>query len=109
MENFFTGLTLKEGMPLIVAAVEMESPAAQAGIGVDDEIIAVNGFRVTNVRMFDETVAANSQNVEITAAAESRLYKTVLKPVFKTEFEITVDADATAVQKRLLDVALKRV
>ncbi|HYF04045.1 MAG TPA: PDZ domain-containing protein, partial [Patescibacteria group bacterium] len=107
-ENFFTGLTLKDGAALTVAAVEANSPAEQAGIGVDDEIIAVNGIRVTNVRMFEETLAWNSQNAEITAAAEGKLYSAALKPIFKTEFEITVDPNATVEQKQLLDIWLKR-
>jgi predicted metalloprotease with PDZ domain len=109
-ENYFTGLTLKDaGAVLTVAAVEAYSPAEAAGIGVDDEIIAVNGIRVTNVKMFEDTLEWNSQNAEITAAAEGKLYKAALKPVFKTEFEITVDPNATPEQKRLLDVWLKRV
>jgi predicted metalloprotease with PDZ domain len=56
-------------------------PAQAAGIGVDDEIVALNGKRVTSVEALDRYLADHGLNpVRVTAHCDGRLYETTMTP-----------------------------
>ncbi|HET7152703.1 MAG TPA: PDZ domain-containing protein [Candidatus Kapabacteria bacterium] len=108
--EWFTGLGLKEDTSgLKVARVMTGSPAEVARFGAEDEILAVNGVRVSSVRQWD--VLAKSprlgKSVKILAAAEGNIYETTLtvKPPIKMQI---VKKKQTPAQKRLYDIWLKR-
>ncbi|WP_167527877.1 Do family serine endopeptidase [Desulfosarcina alkanivorans] len=55
-------LNLKAGAGVIVTAVEERSPAATAGIEEGDIVISIDGFRITGVSAYDQTIRELSAN-----------------------------------------------
>lgn len=83
---------------VVVKAVEDGSPADVAGIGIDDEILAVNGRRCTSVNLLDQYLAeSRGAAVELTAHCDGRLYQASIAPTALPAFVIT---DVPTVSKR---------
>jgi len=74
------GWTLsKTGDALTVRSVLDGGPAQLAGIGIDDEILAINGMRVGSAEHADQLMAqAGQAAVTVTAHCDGRLYETQL-------------------------------
>ena len=106
----FTGLGLKvEDGALRVRTLLDGSPAQHAGIGIDDEILAVNGKRVTNATLFGQLIDAEGQKpVELTCHCDGRLYTTTMTPSAKMKATLKIIEDPTDRQKQLQDVWLHR-
>lgn len=106
----FTGLTMAEsGGTLVVKAVVDGSPAQRAGIGIDDEIVAINGRRIATTKLFDQILAAEGDRaVTITAHCDGRLYTTELTaaPVMKARIQKVLAP--TERQRTLRDRWLRR-
>jgi predicted metalloprotease with PDZ domain len=104
------GLTLEEiKTGLKVARVVRDSPAEAAGIGADDEVIAVNGRRVTSRNDFDAMVrGTRSGKIAIVGASEGGLYDAKIKPGRRATYELAVDESITPEQQRLLEKWLAR-
>jgi predicted metalloprotease with PDZ domain len=99
---------IKSGLK--VARVWRDSPAEAAGIGADDELIAVNGIRVGSQRSWESLMrgAMRSESVTITAASEGRLYQTELRPVPRQAFELVVKSAPTDQERNRLERWLAR-
>ncbi|MBN9400269.1 MAG: M61 family metallopeptidase ['Candidatus Kapabacteria' thiocyanatum] len=92
----------EEGGRIVVKAVEDGSPAAQAGIGIDDEIIAVHGKRVTSVTQLDQYVAEPGGGaVQITAQCDGRIYATTLDPDYQKVYKLVDVATPSERQKTI--------
>ncbi|MCS6807280.1 MAG: hypothetical protein RML40_00455 [Bacteroidota bacterium] len=107
----FTGLTLRaEQGRLFVAQVEAYSPAYDAAIGVDDEILCVNGMRCTCVEEFETALAQKGigESSEILIASDYTLTTVYLKPTPLLERVLVVREDATPDQQALLEYWLAR-
>jgi predicted metalloprotease with PDZ domain len=79
----YVGWTLAEANGrIVVRAVDDGTPAASAGIGIDDEIVAVDGRRVGSVFQVDHYLgAAMGKGATLTAHCDGRVYTTTITPV----------------------------
>lgn len=93
-----------------IARVWRDSPAEAAGIGADDELIAVDGVRVASARQWESMIrgARNRKTIRITAASEGRLYEATVAPVPREIHELVIREDASEEEKRLLEGWLAR-
>jgi len=91
-----------------VAKVVRDSPAERAGVGAEDEVIAVNGTRVTSTRSMDSIVRGqrDAESIVITAVSDGRLYETTLHFAPRTSFMLAEMADMSVEQRNLLDAWL---
>lgn len=111
LPKVFTGLTLKtDNGRLIVTQVEDYSPAYEARIGVDDEIIFVNGQRCTTSEEFDTQLAKKgiSTASALVLASDAGVVHTQLTPQAMKEYSLTIREDANEEQKALLEFWLQR-
>ncbi len=78
----YVGWTLAEANGrIVVKAVDDGTPAAAAGIGIDDEIVAVDGRRVGSVSQVDHYLgAAMGKGATLTAHCDGRVYTTTITP-----------------------------
>ncbi|RPI69144.1 MAG: M61 family peptidase [Ignavibacteriae bacterium] len=107
--TLFVGWTLAEtNGKLIVKAIEDGTPAQEAGIGIDDEIVAVNGRRVTSAAHLDQHLAAAGGIASVSAHCDGRLYTTTLTatPVMKVTLDVA--PSSTDQQKELRAAWLRR-
>lgn len=103
------GLQLRnDGGRLVVASVEERSPAWQAGISVDDEIIALADRRVTTPEEFDLLTSRVQWPAPVTAACDGMLYTTVVDALLAEEFELRTVAVPTERQRMLRERWLER-
>jgi predicted metalloprotease with PDZ domain len=104
------GLSLEEiKSGLKVARVLRDSPAEAAGIGADDEVLAINGRRVVSRGDFDAMVrGTRSGKIEVLGASEGQLYTVKVKPGRKQPHELAIRQDITDAQQKLLDAWLAR-
>ncbi len=104
------GWTVREEQgKLVVKGVEDGSPADAANIGIDDEIIAVDGRRVTAVNILDTYLAEFvGRTVAITAHCDGRLYTTTIEPQAQTTLAIVDVAKPTARQNNVRKAWLRR-
>ena len=104
------GLSLEEiKSGLKIARVVRDSPAEAAGLGADDEVLAVNGRRVLSRGDFDAMVrGTRTGKIELTAASEGQLYSTKIKPARRKQHELVIADNITDEQRRLLDIWLQR-
>lgn len=92
----------EENSRMIVAKVLDGSPAAAAGIGAGDELIAISGYRLEG----SATLKAHLERmrpgvtIEILAASEGRVYTTHLTPAARGRMLLQPDPDATDPQLR---------
>lgn len=111
LPKLFTGLTLKtDAGRLVVAQVEDYSPAFEAGIGADDEIIFVNSSRCTSADEFDVLLAKRGENKfsELVIASDTGMVTLPLTPKKMPDFALTVREDASEEEKALLECWLQR-
>jgi len=107
----WTGLQAEEIKTGVKAArVWRDSPAAEAGIGVDDELLAIDGVRVTSTRQWDALLrgAGDRESVAITAASEGRLYETMLRLCPRENYELVEKENSTQNERKCLERWLAR-
>lgn len=110
-EKIYTGMRTKdENGRIIVTQVDDGSPAARAGIGIDDEILGANGNRLSNSKSLDLEMAlcGTTASLPLVLSCDGMLYETYLQPERKTERILAVDADANDDQKARIDFWLAR-
>lgn len=109
--DWFMGMMVKESPAgLQVARVLTGSPAEAASIGADDELIAINGVRVTTQKQWD-TIARSSRldrEITIVGASEGKLYLTTLIATPPKKKYLVKLERPTAAQKKLFAVWAKR-
>lgn len=104
-EKVYSGLKLKdESGKTVVTQVDDNSPAARAGIGIDDEVLAVNGRRIASSKEFDieASLRGSGATIDITLSCDGALYTTALTLEQKTEWALRI-ANETDTHKALLD------
>lgn len=111
LAKLFTGLTLKtDAGRLVVTQVEDYSPAYEASIGADDEIVFVNGQRCTSSEEFDTLLAkkGTESSSELVLSSDMGMTSVFLTPRMMPDFALTAHEDADAAQKALLEFWLQR-
>lgn len=106
----FTGLTVAESSgKVLVKGVLDGSPGQRAGIGIDDELVALDGTRVTGTKQMDQILAAaGDREVLVTAQCDGVVYSTTMStaPVMKARLQ-KMDT-MTSRQQQLFDRWLRR-
>ncbi len=109
--KLFTGLTLKaEGGRVLITQVESGTPAHEAGLGADDELVFVNGTRVASVDDVETLIAKRGTErfSEIVLSSDTGMTTTALKPAPLVEYALIPLESPSDDQKRLLDFWLER-
>lgn len=97
------------GGKLIVKGIDDGSPAAAAGFGIDDEIVAVDNRRVASVAQLDHYLAARrEQGARITAHCDGRIFTTTLRPVMRTIPKLVEIESPTSRQLQMRERWLRR-
>ncbi len=106
----FIGWTLAESNGrIIVKAVEDASPAARAGVGIDDEIVAVDGKRVSTSAQVDHYCGTMiGKGAILTAHCDGRLYTTTISPVEQPNLRLVALEKPSSRQKQMHDRWLHR-
>ncbi len=94
-------LTAKDSSMYISGNTMKGSPAYEAGLDKGDEIISVNGKKITSEEELQEMMT-NNQNLKITFRRYGQEKTTEVKPGKNPEYSISIDEDAKkeAVKKR---------
>jgi predicted metalloprotease with PDZ domain len=102
---FFGCAVLEDHGKLFVREVEKDSPADKAGIGIDDEIIAVNGKRMTNRNMLMQALQSNGkdQPAEIIAQCDGKMYSTKVTLQTAVQYSLKISDAVTHVQEVLIE------
>ncbi len=89
---------------MFVKEVEKDSPADKAGIAIDDEIISVNGKRITNRSMLVRALESNGldQETEIIANCDGKIYETKVQLQSAISYSLKVSESLTHEQECLL-------
>ncbi len=99
----------EESGRLFVSFVQDNTPAALAGIGIDDEILAVSGRRVqSSSALLDALKSATEHAVMLECSCDGKLYETTIRPEVKPQAVLERVAEPGAEQDRLLDLWLLR-
>lgn len=107
----FLGVSLKEEQgKVIVREVEVGTPAERAGFGIDDEILCVNGRRVSSASTFMQEMQSvgAGKSATITALCDGTLYETTLVPEPVVNKALLQVSDMSDNQRKLLEYWLKR-
>lgn len=106
----FLGLQLKtDNGRLLVASVEEGSPAWEAGIAVDDEILAVDNRRVTTPEEFEQYLRYSTASTStITACCDGMLYSATVEPLSAECYELRIVPSLSNEQVALLERWLER-
>lgn len=106
----YCGWTLAEANgKIVVRGVDDGAPAAAAGIGIDDEIIAINGKRVASTAQVDHYLgAALGKGATVDAHCDGRLYRVTLTPVAQPVFRLVEIESPSSRQKEMRDFWLRR-
>lgn len=107
----FTGLSVKsQNGRVLVSAVEDHSPASRVQIGVDDEIICIQGLRVTSVEEFETVLnKSGTQNTcEIIIASESGSLMLYIQPEPYPEISLSFNEAATEQEIKFRNYWLER-
>ena len=105
-QSIFFGCSIAEDHGRIfVKEVEKDSPADKAGIAIDDEIISVNGKRMTNRSMLLQALQSNGleQEAEIIANCDGKIYETRVQLQSAITYSLKVSESITHEQERLLE------
>ncbi|RMF32746.1 MAG: M61 family peptidase, partial [Chlorobiota bacterium] len=103
------GMQLRsDGGRLVVTSVEEGSPAWQAGIAVDDEIIALADRRVVTPEEFELLSSRVQWPAAVTAACDGILYTATVEASSADEFELRAVALPTERQRTLRERWLER-
>lgn len=106
----FTGFTCSDvSGKIVVRAIEDGSPAQTAGFGIDDEILAVSGLRLTSVAHMDQVLQStgNSQ-VSITAQTDGLVFTATLNPIDVKTYAVESVETPNERQRAMRSVWLKR-
>ncbi len=95
---------------MIVREVEVGTPAERAGFGIDDEILCVNGRRVSSASTFMQEMQSvgAGKSATITALCDGTLYETTLVPEPVVNKALLQVSDMSDNQRKLLEYWLKR-
>lgn len=94
---------------IIVRSVDDGAPAAMSGIGIDDEIIAVNGKRVSTTVQVDHYLgAAIGSSATVDAHCDGRLYRVTLTPVAPPPIRLVEIESPTSRQTQMRERWLRR-
>lgn len=96
---------------LKVSRVVRDSPAERAGLGADDEVLALNGVRVGSSKQWDAVYRGAllaGKPLEIIAATEGRVYQATLQPEERVVWELTLKPEPTEEEARLMEFWLAR-
>ncbi len=110
-QSVFFGCNVSEDHGRVfIKGVEKDSPADKAGIGIDDEIIAINGKRITSRSMLMQSLQSNGldQEAEIIANCDGKMYTASLKLQSSMTYSLKVSETITHEQERLLEFWLHR-
>jgi predicted metalloprotease with PDZ domain len=110
-ESVFCGWGIREESgKLFIREIEEGTPSAEAGIGIDDEIIAINGIRVSSIKALQDCINANGidKKAEIIAQSDGIIYNTSFKPIKQPIYSLTINHNINSEQKHLLDYWLLR-
>ena len=90
---------------LFVREVEKDSPADKAGIGIEDEIIAVNGKRVNTRTMLINALQSHGskQPAQLIAQCDGRMYETSVHLIPAMLCTLKISDTISGEQERLLD------
>lgn len=105
------GMQLEDGRTGVkVARVWRDSPAEEAGIGADDEVIAMDGIRVSSVKQWDALLrgARDRERIRIIAASEGKLYQTGIVPRERDAYELVEKEDMSDAERTRLERWLVR-
>jgi predicted metalloprotease with PDZ domain len=111
LPKMFTGMTLKmESGKLLAAQIEEGSPADEAGLGVDDEVIFVNGARCSSSEEFDVLLAQRGAGVpsELLVSSDFSVRRCEIRPTLLQEYALVEQENASEEQRRLLERWLER-
>ena len=102
---FFGCVISEDHGKLFVREVEKLSPADAAGIGIDDEIIAVNGKRVTSRTMLINALIANGMDkpASLIAQCDGLMYETKVHLIPAVTYSLKISDSITHEQERLLE------
>ena len=80
-ETPFIGWTLADvGGKIVVRSVDDGSPAQQAGVGIDDELVAIDGIRILTPAQADHILGGRiGKPVQLTGHCDGRLYSTTIE------------------------------
>jgi predicted metalloprotease with PDZ domain len=106
----FVGWTLADrNGDVVVRGVEDRSPAFEAGIGIDDELVSVNGQRIQSVAALNQLLAMDgAHEVTLEAQTDGVMYTTKLVPQPDTFVTIQSVAAPSDTQQHLRSVWLQR-
>lgn len=105
-----TGAVLREeNGRLLVASVSSGTPADKARLGVDDEILTVNGKRVKTIREWEEALRASGANREaaVEYTCDGLVFSTAVVPEQPVQWALTQSV-RNEQQERLFSVWLTR-
>lgn len=108
--SVYVGWTLAEtNGKVIVRTVEDNSPAQRAGIGIDDELIALGENRVTSSNHVAQLLASQvNQPVAVTAQTDGTIYATTLTTQPEPTITITSMPTLSAQQRKNREAWLQR-
>jgi predicted metalloprotease with PDZ domain len=94
-----------------IAKVVGCSPAEEAGIGADDELVAINGIRIGSAKQFEALMrgAFNEDTLRVVAAAEGRLYETIVTPIQRPTYELVEKENPSEEERKRREKWLGRV
>lgn len=98
------------GGKTIVTSVQVQSPAENAGIELNDEIIAIDGFRVRAAEFNDRISSLSAgDTIRITCFRNDKLkdFAVTVQSVNQPLFRVQKKANPTALQKRIFEDWLK--
>ncbi|WP_320676828.1 signal protein PDZ [Prochlorococcus sp. MIT 1300] len=105
INDIYTGLTLKTvGERILVKQIDLNSPGSLAELIIEDEIIAINDFRLLEISELKLYLKERTSNT-ITYSRRNRIYTSVIKLPSRTfnSFEFRIDEDAPESAKNLRD------
>ncbi len=108
--EWFTGIVAKEERGAVrVARVLADSPAERAGVGAEDEIIALDGTRIATLKQWEResTRPGIARAVPIVLGSEGRVVTATLRPAPSIK-KMLVKGRQTATQRRLYRRWLER-
>jgi len=106
----YLGMAVAEiGGKVVVRAVDDGSPAAQAGIGIDDEIVAIEGRRVASPANVDHYCGARiGMPTVLTGHCDGRLYTATITPLAQPTLRVVEIEQPTDRQKEMRNRWLRK-